>query len=245
MKKKAINGRWVIWTTDAIEEWDGLTGDPALDSGWEAARMRSMQRNLCYGDVLYDVGTEHGALSVVIGREFVGAENMVLIEPSPEFWPNIRKHWDHNGLAQPAGFWPGFADSTSNFPDDVAAPFDWPADADQSRPETPGLAYRSLKDPKDIYSIRLDELAAWVGRHPKALNIDVEGAELRVLMGADALLRHPASDLTYVWVSIHPDLMGRFGAAPTDLHAFMLKCGWMGEHLGTDHEEHWLFKKVA
>jgi hypothetical protein len=45
-----------------------------------------------------------------------------------------------------------------------------------------------------------------------------------------------------VWVSVHPDMMLRdYGTEAEELHAFMADHGYTGEHLATDHEQHWFF----
>lgn len=246
MKLKAINGRWVIWTTNAIADWDGLTGDPALDSGWEACRFRSMHRHLVYGDTFFDIGTEHGSISTVIAREFVGAENMVLFEPSSEFWPNIAKHWNFNGLAKPLGFWDGFVGEVSS--PDIYLSTDWPGGSDDMRlPETDGMAYRHLARPGEIQTISLDDYTKISGVCPNAINIDVEGAEMLVLKGSTKLLTSSDNDsLKWVWVSIHPDLMIRdFDNTKQELLEFMSSLGWQAEYLGTDHEEHYLFERIS
>ena len=56
---------------------------------WESARVKSMEKELNRGDILFDVGSETGWCNLVYAK-IVGPENMVLIEPSPEFWPNIK-----------------------------------------------------------------------------------------------------------------------------------------------------------
>ena len=73
---------------------------------------------------------------------------------------------------------------------------------------------------------------------PHAITIDVEGAELEVLRGASSILRivHPL-----VWVSIHPTMIGQYDATREDVLEYMASYGYAATHLGTDHEEHWLF----
>ena len=76
--------------------------------------------------------------------------------------------------------------------------------------------------------------------HPKALNIDVEGAELLVLKGAQHTLYF---DRPFCWVSIHPDLLERnYQSTPEDIHRFMSGCRYTQEFLDTDHEEHWFYR---
>ena len=58
MKQKLVNGRWNIWTTDVVADWDGGTGDFSAKHGWEFERFRSLQENLCYGDVFFEIGAE-------------------------------------------------------------------------------------------------------------------------------------------------------------------------------------------
>lgn len=251
MKQKIINGRWVLWTTDAIADWDGGTGDYSARRGWEFERFESFRKHLRWGDTFYDIGAEHGWISAIIAREFVGAENMVLFEPSPEFWVNIRRIWEYNGLADPKGCWQGFVGrelagerlgaSSRGVPWRAL----WPECADASRPEVPGMAYRSLLDPASIPTITVDDFAGNTLLWPSALNIDVEGAELLVLKGAVGELLEPDGSLRNVWVSIHPDLLERdFGSTKQDVIDFMASCGWTGEHLGTDHEEHHHFTRT-
>ena len=60
MKQKLVNGRWMIWTTDEVADWDGGTGDPVAKRGWEYERFQSFRETLTWDDVFFDVGTEHG-----------------------------------------------------------------------------------------------------------------------------------------------------------------------------------------
>ena len=237
MKQALVNGRWNIWLPDNIADWDGITGDYTARRGWEFQRFESFRRNLRWGDCFYDIGTEHGWISGIIAREFVGAQHMVLMEPSPEFWVNIRKIWTWNNFEDPAGCWQGFLDET----DGVAGNDGWPSCADATKPEIPGMAYRSLLNQTAIPSISVDNYARSTGLMPDALNIDVEGAELLVLRGAARSLE--SGRLSNVWVSVHPDLMLNFGHTPEMLHEFMVERGWVGEHLDTDHEQHHHFTR--
>lgn len=243
MKQKLVNGRWMIWTPDSIADWDGGTGDPVARRGWEYERFKSFRERLTWDTVFFDVGAEHGWISAVLAQEFVNPQRMHLFEPSPEFWVNIAKIWEWNGLAKPAGMFQGFvADHTDGFPsmwqrDQFA---EWPHCADVNAPEIGGMAYRSLSHPGYIHSITIDDYARVTGHYPHAINIDVEGAELMVLRGARATLAMQFG-VASVWVSIHPDLMENFGHTKDELLDLMADLQYKAKHLGTDHEEHWLF----
>lgn len=236
MKQKIVNGRWALITPDVIADWDGGTGDYQSRQGWEFSRFESFRRELKYGDVFYEIGAEHGWMSAIIGREFVGTENMVLFEPSPEFWVNIRKIWSHNGLNDPLGCYQGFAGSVS---DGVVHDCDcWPASAILEHDECPSMAYRTIGNP-NVETITIDDYVEQTRHVPRAINIDVEGAEGIVIQGAAKTLK---AYKPLVWVSIHPELIRDHGTTKERFLIQMGALGYTGEHLGTDHEEHWLFR---
>lgn len=236
-----MNGRWQMWLPDSIADWDAITGDYAARRGWEFHRFESLKSTLRPDDILYEVGAEHGWISAVISREM--CPNMVLFEPSPEMWTNIRKTWRYNGLEAPMGCWPGFVSDVST--PQVAVAEGWPECALERGPDVGAMPYRSLQHHAEaIPSITLDHYASLSGITPTAINIDIEGAELRALQGARALLTHPASRLRVVWVSVHPDLMAGYNHTPDMLMDYMANLGWWGWHLDTDHEEHWVFTRT-
>lgn len=232
MKKRIINERpdWEFWVADNVADWDA-------PSHWERRRCFSMEEKLKPGMVLLDVGAEHGWLSALYAS-FVGPENMVLIEPSPEFWPNIRKTWAANGYADPLACWAGFVSNVNKNDSTDFAP-GWPLYADLDAPECGGMAYRYLFGEHDIPAITIDTLALTLGRPVDAITIDIEGAELLAIHGATDVLTY-AKPL--VWISIHPDLMERdFGQAKQELLDLMDRRRYDGTLLEIDHEEHWLF----
>jgi FkbM family methyltransferase len=206
---------------------------------WEVERTRSMRDNLKRGDVLFDIGAEHGWLSAVYAR-FTGAENLVLFEPTPEFWPNIMSTFEHNGLPTPkACVWALVGSENGTLPS--IALNDWPEEAKTGR-LIPKLAYRYIHNEDDLAEvpmITIDTFVKQTGIVPDALSADTEGAEILIIRGAEQTLRqhHPI-----VWLSIHPDLALRDGYGDVqNVHDFMAGLGYMGTYLATDHEEHWVF----
>jgi len=232
MKSREINEKpeWTFWLPDSIADWDA-------PSHWERERLASMQQHLRSDMVVYDVGTEHGWLSAVYGS-FCGHGNMVLIEPSPEMWVNIRKTWAANNFDNPIA-------SIQAFMGEVVDVIDrplrqWPVCSDdfEDASEVAAMAYRYIGD-EAIQTHSIDQLVEHGLRPPDAITIDVEGFELAVLHGAEnaLLARRPL-----VWVSVHPDLMEKnCGTDPQELYDFMTGCGYGREYLGTDHEQHHFF----
>ena len=236
MKQKIVNGRWVVWTTNVVSKWDGGTGDYSVRKGWEFARFQSLQENLKYGDVFFEVGAEHGWMSAIIGREFVGAENMVLFEPSPEFWVNIRKTWQYNGLNDPLGCYQGFLGAETT----VEPQEGWPEAATLLAPEHPSMAYRTIGAADVPATITVDDYVRLTGHVPDVINIDVEGAEGYVISGAVETLK---THKPLVWVSVHPELLVRdHNSTKEEFLDLMAQQNYSAEFLGEDHEEHWLFR---
>jgi FkbM family methyltransferase len=206
---------------------------------WERARFHSMRDHLNKGDVLFDVGTEQGWCNLIYAQ-FVGPENMVLIEPTQEFWPNIKATWERNfGDVGPKGTIATLlSDKNVGRLPRLRKAVDWPSGADG--PLIDRNKYQYVHEHSDgIREMTLDTLVARSHVVPDAITMDVEGAEILVVRGAAETLRehHPK-----VWISIHDDLGERdYGTRPGDVLELMESLGYTGQWLGTDHESHWRF----
>ena len=214
------------------------------ETGWEAERIDSMMDNLKDGDVVFDIGTEEGDITGLLAKKVGNTGGIVMFEPNPRVWANIKAIWDANKLKHPLGFFVGFAsDQTLEKPHnlniDPAIKEGWPVYAFD---EVIGdHSFRHLAQEADATpQITLDEYCKRVGVHPNLITIDVEGSELNVLKGAEEILKDKKP---LVYVSIHvPALKDFFNLTPKDLHTYMESLGYQGQLLAIDHEEHWLFK---
>ena len=77
--------------------------------------------------------------------------------------------------------------------------------------------------------ITLDEYFADRDQKPDVMKIDVEGAEMRVLRGADDLVHSHARVL---FIEVHPGLMRAFGDSPHDLIRWLIERGFKLERIG-------------
>lgn len=167
---------------------------------------------------------------------------MVLIEPVGEMWPNTKATWEKNDLEPPRATFLGFAGDCDWKPQDSQQGVnfhDWPKGPDYSK-IIKAIKFKLLHEHADSTAcIKLDTLAIGTG-DPDALHIDVEGAGLIVLKGAENILKRRKP---IVWIALHPDFMrDRFKTDPKELHEFMKSLGYTGTLLAVDHEHHWIFQ---
>lgn len=210
-------------------------------------RFHSMFHNLRPGDVLFDIGAEQGDQSALYQRWIqrpatrntpISAPTreggIVLVEPNPIAWANIKVVWEANDLREPLGFSTEFI-TNRHVPAGVTnLPLtDWP---------------RSARFPINTYvgtvvlvdGARQTTIDTMAGDFPSpdALTIDIEGGELDALRGAMGVL---TLDKPLVWVSIHWQELLMRGQSRQELIDYMGSLGYEHEHLGQDHEIHALF----
>lgn len=232
-----INGRWTLKLPPHRAERPEWVA-------WEVERIDSLHRNIVPGDVIFDVGAEEGDMSALWATWAGPDGGVVLVEPNPKVWPNIRAIWEANELPHPRGWYVGFfSDRTEENPlnrnvDDEERD-GWPACA--YGPMIADHGFRHLAQEADATpQITMD---AWVGFsnvHPDIVTMDVEGAELAVLRGASFVLERWKP---LVYVSIHPEfLRDLYDASDADVYGFMNGHGYEGRLLDIDHEMHVVFE---
>lgn len=220
-----------VWMNKPLSDWD-------VFDEWERERVRSMRQHLEQGDILFDIGAEMGWLSVVYGQ-MVHPSNMVLIEPTTQFWPNIEAIWHKNFDCEPLANYHGlFSDKTTDKA--TLKMHEWPKAADGDLIEK--LAYTYIhENTSKVPEITLDEYVKQTGIVPNAITMDTEGSELLILKGAEHTLLN--NDVK-VWVSVHDDLgLKDYGVKDTDTIDYMRSLGYTGQFLSKDHEAHWYFRK--
>lgn len=219
-----------------------------VNPAWEGCRLQSMRANLRPGWTVYDVGAEEGDLSALYamwvrhGPEVADPPpytgGVLLVEPSPWYWPRMRETFEANDLQPVAGFHGFCADVPNHIEAAAYLPWGepWPSAAKDRTTNRVGFA--NVTERPDLACATIDMLAArW--EPPSAISIDVEGAELRVLRGAEQVLEQCRP---VVWVSTHPEsmILG-YDDREGDLIGYMSGLSYDFLHLGWEHEHHWVF----
>lgn len=232
MRSTRVNGRWNVVmpshrTIRYLEE-----------DMWEKERLASMALHIRPDDVVLDVGAEEGDMSALFAS-WAYEGGIMLMEPNPRVWPNIKAIWDANHLPTPIATYCGFASNVNETIPGQLPPLTvagWPPSV--NGPVIGDHGFRQLAEETDTTpQITVDELAAV--RVPTVITMDVEGAELAVLEGASETLHVHRPK---VWISVHPEfLWHHFQHTAGDIYQFMEECGYRHIHLGDDHESHDLF----
>jgi len=203
---------------------------------WEKDRLLSMDMNLGLKDVLFDVGTELGWQSAIYAG-FVGPHNICLFEPDAKLWPTIREVWGANHLPIPGACCTALA-SNRTVGEPVITRLGWP-DAAYQRALVSYDNWAAVHSYGALSEISLDDFIMRTGIIPTAVALDVEGAEGRVLRGAEKILKN---NRPLVWASLHPDArLAKYGTSKVAIREFMTKLAYDEQYLGTDHEEHCFF----
>jgi FkbM family methyltransferase len=224
-----VNDRWPLVVPDhraARPSWPW----------WEAQRLAAMFHFIRPGDVVYDIGAEEGDFPALFTS---WGANVVLAEPNPKAWPNIRATFEANEL-RPAAWWVGLVSDREWRVDDEHrfGTGDWPDCSYDTM--VPDHGFFAIWEHSGVSpGLTFDELVNRTGLAPNVITIDVEGGEGHVLRGAADTLRYIRP---LVFCSVHPEfLVEHYGETADELDAFMRMAGYEDVFLCTDHERHMLY----
>ncbi len=201
---------------------------------WEREYVQELISTLKKGMVVYDIGAENGELTVLAGL-IVGGENVHIFEPNKDYFPNIKAIWEANNLEDEANCFCGYVDEIS-FKQFFTHGLDYLGKGDifdgcyHANPKLTPSQIVSIDDYSEVYS------------KPNIVMMDIEGAELSAVRGAQKLIKEHAP---IFFISIHrPEfILDRSNGTKQELIQIFLDNGYDAIHLSTDHEEHWKFIK--
>lgn len=202
---------------------------------WEPEFINAYAPTIRPGDVVLDVGGEHGEWAALAGVRSGDGKNVHIFEPNKAAWRSIKHVFDLNGLSAPGGWWNGFAAGpTGATASEAPKQTGWPSDI----PASDKVAFESLTQPGDIPSITIDDYVRSTGIKPTILKMDIEGAEVVAIPGATETLR---THKPIVFASLHPEFTDAFGGKAEDVVRHIESLGYTSKQIGVDHEEHWVF----
>lgn len=241
MVKARLNGEYDI----ILPEHRAKRPEWYQPGGWEKARLASMKATTKKGDIVYYVGAEEGEMCALL--QMWGAD-LVMFEPNPLVWPNIKAIWDANKLKRPKGLLVGFAGNEQRV---VNTPGMFWSNKDASPDSWPECAYgqvisdhgfRNLcEDNGEIPIYKIDNCLESLGV-PDMITMDVEGAEIQVLWGAEKTLREYKPR---IYLSLHPEFLWQiYHEYSHDLREWIKAIGYKETLLDYQHEVHLLYEPI-
>jgi FkbM family methyltransferase len=187
--------------------------------------VRWIENRVKPGDVVYDIGANVGAYSLIAAHHVAPSGRVIAIEPAYSTFAHLCDNIVLNGLSDivvPVPLSIGPATGTTRFHYNSLAP----GHARHSlNDEAPAMRDdRKVRASLHALSMTLDDLVAAFGLPtPHYMKVDVDGTELDVLRGAERLLASPTLKSVIIEVeNVHTDdtvgLFARFGFGVSERH---------------------------
>ena len=197
-----------------------------FDGSFEEPILRVFQERITPGSTVLDVGANFGLYSVVGGR-CVGEHGRVFsFEPS-RMASVLADHLRLNGVA-------GRVDILRLVVSDEVGEVEfWEGDDTGLASIARAAAERGVDEGHDITrricpATTLDAFCSSRKIAPDVIKIDVEGAELKVLRGAETFLRERQGSIL---LEVHPWALGEFGDTQETMWSWLDSLGWTATHL--------------
>ena len=197
---------------------------------WEEVEAESYSayvQDLAEGMVVFDIGAHIGTYAILALKRLGPRGKVIAYEPHPLTRKYLLQHLDMN----PGGAGVVVRDLCCGSSPGTASFYFLP-----DRTEgTSGLVPVNGFQQREVKVTTVDAEVSELGLHPDILKIDVEGAELEVLKGAEATL---TEDKPVIFLSIHPQALAKVGRSEADVVEWLSGRGYECTVLVRDHEVH-------
>lgn len=178
----------------------------------EGRMLRRLLGAIREGDTFFDVGANIGTVTLPVA--VAGAAECLAFEPEPANAARLAENAELNGLANvtviEAVVW--------SEPGQVALRVDGPAGTGTASVVAEGDAALAVP------AVTVDAFAGGGRAAPQVIKVDVEGAELEVLWGAEAALA--SGRVRDLFVEAHPAALARRGAREADVADLLAALGY-------------------
>jgi FkbM family methyltransferase len=188
-----------------------------VDGRYEPAKVAALQRLLKPGMTFVDAGCNKGDFALIAARVMGGRGRVLAFEPEPDNCRWIRASIELNGYETITLFELALSETEGRVPLYLGKWSGWHSIVPRRRPRRP---QKSI----DVETRTLDSVLAETGDpHVDVLKVDVEGAELQLLHGAERTLAD--GRLVAMLVELHPG----YGVDPAEVgdlltgHGFSLR----------------------
>ena len=191
---------------------------------WNTDEYDVFRRSVRPGDVVFDVGANLGAYTLLFAQ-WVGAGGRVFaFEPAQEPFEGLMKLLDANGLSSRVT---AMQTAVSGREGAVRLLVDAADGSSRILEDADG------RHAIEVQTVTIDAVCRREGVVPSLIKIDVEGAELEVLRGARATIAAGGSALK-LYVEMHPSLWPNFGAMRAEIEAELAYQGLCAKRLDGD-----------
>jgi FkbM family methyltransferase len=256
MVKTKLNGQYEI----ILPEHRAKRPEWHTPEGWEKARLDHMHEYITkeandylklrggphQGDgkprpVVYYVGAEEGEMCALLQNW--GAE-LVMFEPNPLVWPNIKAIWQANKMRPPLVDFAGFAanETDIDIEKDPIVVRSFPPSSNGKVISDHGFKNLSEAD-GTIPKVKIDDMVENGMPVPNMITMDVEGAEIQVLWGAEQTLR---KHRPVIYLSLHPEFLWQnYHEYSHDLREWIKAIGYKETLLDYQHEVHLVYEPIT
>lgn len=224
--------RYRVAETEAGQMVDGDTSDLIerylyVFGTWEPTLSTLLRTHLRPGDVFVDIGANVGYFTMLAAHAVGASGHVIAVEPVPATVRKLRKNLAANGAGNVTVL-PYAASDAAGHVQIFSGP---PTNVGKSG-TSPVAGGRAVGPVRQV--VAADAVPVHLRASLRAIKVDVEGDELRVLRGLQPLLeRLPAG--AWVVAEVAPDRLQQRGHSGSEVFELMLKLGFEAQAIPNDY----------
>jgi FkbM family methyltransferase len=188
---------------------------------WNLDEYRAFKADISAGDVVFDIGANLGAYSLLFAQWVGPAGRVFAFEPAPEARRGLERHLRLNHCSDRVTISGEAVSATRGLAQFRAAGLQG-----DNRLATPGDGGRRMP----VRTTSIDEFCSVHYLAPALIKIDVEGAELDALKGARRTIA-ARGDALHLYVEMHPGLWPSTGCSREQMEEELARQGLIAERL--------------